>query len=115
MDTEEAAEPALDAVPDPATVEEAGLVLVVDGAGFEAIPVVDDTGLATGLVDVVVFDLPAVDVAVVDLLGLAVFAGGLTRVFLGTSDVEEGVTRVLEPALLPEDAGFPFPDATSVF
>ena len=102
-------------MPDPATVEEAGLVLVLDCAGFKAIPVVDDTCLATSLVDVVVFDLPAVDVAVVDLLGLAVFAGCLTRVFLGTSDVEEGVTRVLEPALLPEDAGFPVPDATSAF
>lgn len=100
-------------MPDPATVEEAGLVLVVDGAGFEPIP--DDTGLPAGLVDVVVLDLPAVDVAVVALLGLAVFAGGLTEVFLGTSVVEEGVTRVLEPALLPEDAGFPVPDATSVF
>jgi len=117
VDTEEAAEPALDAVPDPATVEEAGLVLVVDGAGFETIPDVDDAGLllAVSLVDGVVFDLPAVDAAVVDLLGLAVLAVVLTEVFLGTSVVEEEVTRVLEPALLPEDASFPFPDATSVF
>jgi len=117
VDTEEAAEPALDAVPDPATVEEAGLVLVVDGAGFETIPDVDDAGLllAVSLVDGVVFDLPVVDAAVVDLLGLAVLAVVLTEVFLGTSVAEEEVTRVLEPALLPEDAGFPFPDTTSVF
>ena len=94
-------------------MEEAGLVLVVDGAGFEAIPVVDETGLAAaGLVDAVVFDLP---VAVVDLIGLAVFATGLTEVFLGTSDVEEGAARVLEPALLPADPGFPVPGATSDF
>ena len=39
----------------------------------------------------------------------------LTEVFLGTSVAEEEVTRVLEPALLPEDAGFPVPDATSAF
>ena len=102
-------------MPVPATVEEAGLVLVVDAAGFEVIPVVDDTGLAAGLVDVVVLDVTAFDVAVVDFLGLAVFAVGLTKVFLGASDVEEGVTRVLEPALLPEDAGFPVPGATSAF
>lgn len=117
MDTEEAAEPALDAVPDPATVDEAGLVLVEGGACFVAIPDVDDAGLllAAGLVDGVVFDLPVLDEAVVDLLGLAVFAVGLAEVFLGTSVAEEEVTRVLElAALLPEDAGFPFPDATSV-
>ena len=100
-------------MPDPATVDEAGLVLVVDGACFEAI--VDDAGLDVGLVvAVVVFNFPAADVAIVGLVRLAEFAVvDLTEVFLGPSVVEEDVTRVLEPALLPEDTGFPVADPIS--
>ena len=110
VETEEAAEPALEAEPE--SVDEAGLVLVVDGVGFDAIPDVDDAGLDAGLVDGVVFVLPSVDV--VGLLGV-VPAAGLAEVFLITSVAEEEVTRVLELALLPEDPVFAFPDKTSVF
>ena len=100
-------------MPDPATVDEAGLVLVVDVAGFVAS--VDDAGLDVGLVvAVVVFNFPAADVAAVGLVRLAEFAVvDLTEVFLGPSVVEEDVTRVLEPALLPEDTDFPVTDPTS--
>ena len=111
VETEEAAEPALEAEPE--SVEEAGLVLVVVGAGFDAIPDVDDAGLDAGLVDGVVFVLPSV-VVVVGLLGV-VPAAGLAEVFLITSVAEEEVTRVLDPALLREDPVFAFPDKTSVF
>ena len=111
VETEEAAEPALEAEPE--SVEEAGLVLVVVGAGFDAIPDVDDAGLDADLVDGVVFVLPSVDI-VVGLLGV-VPAAGLAEVFWRTSVAEEEVTRVLDPALLPEDPVFAFPDETSVF
>jgi len=105
VDADEAAEPALEAEPE--SVEEAGLVLVVDGAGFDVTPDVDDAGLDTSLVDGAVFVLPSV-VVVVGLLG-DVPAAGLDEVFLGASVAEEEVTRVLE------DPVFTFPDDASVF
>jgi len=110
VDADEAAEPALEAEPE--SVEEAGLVLVVDGAGFDVTPDVDDAGLDASLLDGAVFVLPSV-VVVVGLLGDAL-AAGLADAFLRTSVVEEEVTRVLEPTLLPEDPVFALPDDTSV-
>jgi len=110
VDTEEAAEPALEAGPDPVdreTVEETGFVLVVDGAGFETGPDADDAGLGASLDDGTAFVLSAV--VVVILLG-PMLGVGLVKVFFGISNVDEGVARIPDPLLLLE-SDFPFPKA----
>ena len=108
VDTEEAVEPAEPDPVDRETVEETGLVLVVDGADFETIPDADDAGLDASLDDGTAFGLSAVVVVVILLE--PVLGVGLVKVFFGLSNVDEGVARVPDP-LLFLDSDFPFPKA----
>ena len=107
VDTEEAEEPAGPDPVDRETVEETGLVLVVDGADFDTVPDADDAGLDASLDDGTAFGLSAVVVVVVILLE-PVLGVGLVKVFFGISNVDEGVARVPDP-LLFLDSDFPFP------
>ena len=107
VDTEEAAEPAGPDPVDRETVEETGLVLVVDGADFDTVPDADDAGLDASLDDGTAFGLSAV---VVVILLEPVLGVGLVKVFFGISNVDEGVARIPDPLLLLE-SDFPFPKA----
>ena len=107
VDTEEAEEPAGPDPVDRETVEETGLVLVVNGADFDTVPDADDAGLDASLDDGTAFGLSAV---VVVILLEPVLGVGLVKVFFGLSNVDEGVARVPDP-LLFLDSDFPFPKA----
>ena len=107
VDTEEAEEPAGPDPVDRETVEETGLVLVVNGADFDTVPDADDAGLDASLDDGTAFGLSAV---VVVILLEPVLGVGLVKVFFGLSNVDEGVARVPVPLLLL-DSDFPFPKA----
>ena len=107
VDTEEAEEPAGPDPVDRETVEETGLVLVVNGADFDTVPDADDAGLDASLDDGTAFGL---SVVVVVILLEPVLSVGLVKVFFGISNVDEGVARVPDP-LLFLDSDFPFPKA----
>ena len=107
VDTEEAEEPAGPDPVDRETVEETGLVLVVNGADFDTVPDADDAGLDASLDDGTAFGLSAV---VVVILLEPVLGVGLVKVFFGISNVDEGVARIPDPLLLLE-SDFPFPKA----